>query len=149
MRKTSPKGRGAKDAWILASIAYGVLRVVLAGTLLSDYGLNVAVFAVVEITSSAVFGIASGRLVESLLHRQRRNRALLVLATLAGYSAPDVYMLGFADEYPANVRNSVIAIIAMSAIVSFVALLRRLRQGGSPRTQASPSMNARSSAASS
>lgn len=134
MRKTSPKGRGAKDAWILASIAYGVLRVVLAGTLLSDYGLNVVVFAVVEITSSAVFGIASGRLVESLLHRQGRNRALLVLATLAGYAAPDVYILGLADEYPANVRNSVIAIIAMSAIVSFVALLRRLRQGGSPRT---------------
>ena len=149
MRNTSSKSRGAKDAWILASIAYGVLRVVLAGTLLSDYGLNVVVFAVVEITSSAVFGIASGRLVESLLQRQRRNRALLVLATLAGYAAPDVYILGFADKYPANVRNSVIVIIVVSAIVSFVALLRRLRQGGSPRTQTSPSMNSRSSSPSS
>ena len=147
-RKHNSKLR-AKDAWIIATLAYGVLRITLAGTLLSDYGLNVVVFAGVEITSSAVFGIASGHLVESLLHHQRRNRALLVLATLAGYAAPDVYVLGFADEYPTNVRNSVIAIIVVSAIVSFVALLRRLRQGGSPRTQTSPLMNAQSSAASS
>ena len=119
--------RTLQGAWVGATLAYGALRVVLAGAFLADYGVNIVVFAIIELTSSYVFGVASGRLVDEVIHGRRGSRIRLGLTTLAGYSAPDVYVIIHAHRFPEGLRNTVLGIVAGTTIVSAAVLVRRIR----------------------
>lgn len=116
-----------QGTWIGATLAYGALRVALAGAFLADYGVNIIVFAVIELSSSYVFGRSSGRLVDALIHERRGSRLRLALITLAGYAAPDVYVILHVHRFPDNLRNTVLGIVAGTTIISAIVLLHRIR----------------------
>lgn len=119
--------RTVQRAWVGATLAYGALRVALAGAFLADYGVNIVVFAVIELTSSYVFGAASGRLVDEVIRGCRGSRIRLGLITLAGYSAPDAYVIVHAHRFPEGLRNTVLGIVTGTTIVSTAVLVRRIR----------------------
>lgn len=116
-----------QGTWIGATLAYGALRVALAGAFLADYGVNIIVFAVIELSSSYVFGRASGRLVDALIHERRGSRLRLALITLAGYAAPDVYVILHVHRFPDNLRNTVLGIVAGTTIISVAFFAGRIR----------------------
>jgi len=114
-----------RRAWIALAVGYGALRVALAGAFLTEYGLDLIVFALIELGSSLLFGICSGRLVESMVRRTGGRRTLLVTGVVVGYGAPDVYVLAFAGRFPTSLLVVVIAVIVVSSIVSVVSFRRR------------------------
>lgn len=116
--------------WIAVALVYGAARVALAGAFLARYGLNVWVFGVVEMSSSFLLGLASGRLVESILRAERGRRLLLISGSLVGYATPDIYVLVFAGQFPATTLAVVVGVIVattVASMVSFVAQLRNTR----------------------
>lgn len=116
-----------RRVWIVLAVGYGALRVALAGAFLTEYGLDLIVFALIELGSSLLFGICSGRLVESMVRRTGGRRTLLVTGVVVGYGAPDVYVLAFAGRFPTSLLVVVIAVIVVSSIVSVVSFRRRAR----------------------
>lgn len=132
---TSPARSDAlRRAWTLAAIGYGVLRVALAQAFLAEYGLNIAVFAIIEVGSSAVLGYASGRLVDSLTRRQHGGRLRLGAATLGGYVAPDVYVLLSSNHFPTETFAVVVTVIAISTTASVISLVKRVQRDVLHRT---------------
>ena len=126
--RLGPLGR----LWVLATVAYGGLRVFLVGTFIADYGLNIVAYACIEIISSATLGVSTARLTRNYRSRHesdgpRNNKVLLALA-IGAYFAPDTYILAFAHRMPARVLVPVLVIVSagtVSAIVKF----RRVRSG--------------------
>ena len=101
--------------WSGASLAYGILRIALAGTFLADYGLDVRVFAVVELTSAALLGAAGGRLVDDLVRARRGRRVRSAVLTVIGYGAPDAYVLASSGRYPGRLLTVVVTVVAVSS----------------------------------
>lgn len=114
--------------WIFATVAYGILRVALAAAFVADYGLNIAVFAAVEIGSSLVFGIASARLTAVIAGKRSGRRGVLAVCVIAGYFAPDAYVLAFAGRMPGRVLIPVVVIVT-GGVVAGIVRFRRFRSG--------------------
>lgn len=119
----------AKVAWIISTFAYGCFRVFLAHAYLAEYGLNIWLFATIEISSSLVFGITSSRFVENLVRGVKHHRIRLGLAALSGYFAPDAYVLAVSGEYPPTLRTIVSLIVLVSFVFTVVTLFTKLRKG--------------------
>lgn len=119
----------AKAAWIISTFGYGCLRVFLAHAYLSEYGLNIWLFAAIEISSSLLFGVASSRFVENLVRGVKQHRIRLGLAALSGYFAPDAYVLAASGEYPPTLRTIVSIIVLVSAVFTVVTLIAKVRNG--------------------
>lgn len=114
--------------WVVATVAYGILRVVLAGAFLADYGLNVVVFAIIEIGSSLMLGISSARLTASMVAGRGGKRGWLLAVVVVSYFAPDTYVLVFAGRMPGEVLVPVLAIVCVGVITGIVRF-RRFRSG--------------------
>ena len=114
--------------WVVATVMYGALRVVLAATFVADYGLNIVAFAIIELVSSLALGITTARLAIALKNRRRGGRAWLFAAVVLSYFAPDAYVLVFAGRMPGRVLVPVLVIVCIGA-VSGVLRLRRFRSG--------------------
>jgi hypothetical protein len=111
--------RRATAGWIVVTMLYSVLRIGLARTFLDEYGLNIAVFAVVELVASAIWAISSARLAIALV--DRRNERLIIPAGLAaiGFFAPDAYIIVGARSAPVGLLVAVLVWTAVAAVVSW------------------------------
>ena len=121
--------------WVLATVAYGGLRVFLVGTFIADYGLNIIAYACIEIISSATLGVSTAKLTRNYRNRNetdrpRKNKLLMLLA-IGAYFAPDSYILAFAHRMPARVLFPVLVIVS-SGTVAAIVKFRRVRSGATP-----------------
>lgn len=98
----------------------------LAGAFLSEYGLNIWVFGIVEMTSSLVLGLSSGALFDSILRADRGRRLLLIAGTVGGYAAPDTYVLAYSGNFPASTLIVVACVVVIGLGGSMVSIKRGL-----------------------
>lgn len=131
MSPSDTRATTLRRTWLVIAVGYGALRVALAATFLSEYGLDPIVFATVELTSSLLFGICSGRLVESMVRGAEGRRPLLIAGVVVGYGTPDVYVLAFAGRFPTALLVVVVSIIATSTFMSVLTYRRRARSAES------------------
>lgn len=115
--------------WIVATLAYAGVRILLAEQFLADYGLNVAVFAAIELVSSAVFGLASGHFVRNVIDRVQRNTKAWGGLTLLGYLTPDIYVFASTRHLPGKLFVVLVVFVIVSLVVSAVGIARRIREG--------------------
>ena len=118
--------------WVLATVAYGGLRVFLVGTFIADYGLNIIAYACIEIISSATLGVSTAKLTRNYKNRHDAerplNNKLLMALAIGAYFAPDTYILAFAHRMPARVLFPVLVIVSVGT-VSAIVKFRRVRSG--------------------
>jgi hypothetical protein len=86
--------------WYALSLAYCATRVYLANRYVRPYGLNIGVFATVEILASIPYAIGTAKLVSALADRRSAAAARWGLLASAGFFAPDLFMLLSTDEAP-------------------------------------------------
>jgi hypothetical protein len=115
-------------AWLIAVAAWACLRIFAVNTWLSKYGVNTAVFAIVEVGSSIPYGIGSARCVTSLIDRRRRAATLWGLVAAVGFISPDIYMLTAGKSMPALTYVIIIAVVTTLGTISVVGLVRKYRQ---------------------
>jgi len=123
--------------WVVATVAYGGLRVFLVGTFIADYGLNIVVYACIEIFSSATLGVSTAKLTRAYKNRRNdespRSYKLLTGAAIGAYFAPDAYVLAFAHRLPARLLVPVLLIVSVGVTSAFVKI-RRVRSGATSRS---------------
>lgn len=115
-------------AWLFSVVAWACFRIFAVDTWLKKYGVNTAVFAIVEIGSSVPYAIGSARFVTSLIDH-RRTAAIWwgILAALC-FIAPDLYMLTAGKSMPLITYVIIIGVLVILGTVSVVGFIRRYRQ---------------------
>ena len=104
-----------------------VLRIVLAEAFLSEFGVNVAVFAAIELASSPVLALGTARLARALVASSARGVLLHGSVSLIAFAAPDVYLLTAGRDLPVTMYIIIVAVLLVSALASALHLRRTMR----------------------
>ncbi len=119
--------------WLATTLSYALLRIALAQRFLSQYGLNVTRFAMVELASSTLFGVASGRLIPALVAKRQlpsngwKPTISWGMATVVGFATPDIYIFRSTHRVPIQVLAVLLSVVTLSMIVLVFELRRKLR----------------------
>lgn len=106
---------------------YGLLRAYLVWEFLGEYHVNAAVFLMIELTSSALYGLWSGRLLGALIDGDRRAAWRVGPKALVAYLAPDAYVLASAGRLPGPILEVIIGIVIVTATLTVVGLWLKVR----------------------
>ncbi len=101
------------------------IRIGAVSVWLSKYGVNTSVFAVVEIVSSVIYGVASAKTVLALVDKRRRIALLWGSASAISYLAPDVYVLSAGESLP---LASYVVIIALIVVLGSIGIANARRR---------------------
>jgi hypothetical protein len=146
--------REAKERlWFGFSLLYAVVRVLGASAFLEKYGLNIVVFAIIEIISSSLLAVASAGLVRSIVETKLVSTILgesaeqfgvarapkkhhlpnfgplrrWALAVVVCFAAPDVYAYVATDHLPPALLGVIGIALLVSAVTSIVLITRKVR----------------------
>lgn len=121
-------------AWLVAVMLWCVIRIGVVSVWLSQYGVNTSVFAVIEIVSSVIYGVASARTVLALVGKRRRNALLWGLASVVAYLVPDVYVFSAGQSLPLLSYVVIITLIVVIGSVGILDVRRRYVQFSKNKT---------------
>ncbi len=121
-------------AWLVAVMLWCVIRIGVVSVWLSQYGVNTSVFAVIEIVSSVIYGVASARTVLALVGKRRRNALLWGLASVVAYLVPDVYVFSAGQSLPLLSYVVIITLIVVLGSVGILDVRRRYVQFSKNKT---------------
>ena len=121
-------------AWLVAVMLWCAIRIGVVSVWLSQYGVNTSVFAVIEIVSSVIYGVASARTVLALVGKRRRNALLWGLASVVAYLVPDVYVFSAGQSLPLLSYVVIITLIVVLGSVGILDVRRRYVQFSKNKT---------------
>ena len=94
---TTPAGgqrrKRLERLWIVAGVAYGLVRVFVANATVRKYGVNIWAFAVVEIGTSFPYSLGSARLVTSLVDKSYRAATRWGMLAAVCFVAPESFII--------------------------------------------------------
>jgi hypothetical protein len=130
---TGPSHRDQRRAllerlWIGAVLSYAGVRIWLADRFFARYGVNIAVFAAIEVLSSLVYAFASARLVGALIDNKRSRAWEYGLLTVFGFAIPDLFVVLVAKEVPRSLYIIGACVVAISAVFSLLELRKKVRK---------------------
>ena len=108
---------------MIAVLMWSCVRIAAVRFWLSKYGLNTALFAVIELVSASVYGASSARLVNAMIDREHKSAMKWGMIAAAMYLAPDVYVLSAGNALPITAY----AAIALLLVLTLFQLAWQLR----------------------
>ncbi len=126
--KTAQRRKLFSYLWLMAVMLWCAIRIGAVSVWLSKYGVNTSVFAVVEIVSSIIYGVASARTVLALVDKRRRDALLWGSISAVSYLAPDVYVVSAGQSLPMMSYVVIITLIIVLGSVGIVDARRRYVQ---------------------
>jgi hypothetical protein len=115
-------------AWFVLSMLYAVLRIVLAGEFLVEYGLNLWVFAAIEFLSTPLYAIGASRGVRALMDGHRSSAIRWFMLAVAGFVAPDAYVVIAARHVPKSLYIAVLVWVVLGTLLGFRRLRRQIKR---------------------
>jgi len=79
--------------WVVLVLLWSVVRICAVSVWLSDYGISTKIFAVIEISSSLIYGTSSAKAVLQHINKQRRSVFFWGFVAFFSYITPDAYVL--------------------------------------------------------
>ncbi len=132
-RAKAAKRRLLERLWVGVVIAYGAGRAFVVWKALGKYGVNPWIYLVLDVTSSWPYGVATARLVTSVIDRNFvRARAWGILAAIT-FLLPDLYILLAARHVPIEVYVIIISIVSLLALFTAASLYFKIRNGRKAR----------------
>lgn len=126
----------AEWVWYAASIGYDVLWIGVFGTLLSPYGVNIAVLAVIVICCTVPYAIGTAQLVRAVIEKRSHDAIKWGLLVSAAFFAPDVYVLASSGRrMPWYLLVGFITWVSVAATIGTRHLLAKIREA---RTEPAP-----------
>jgi hypothetical protein len=113
--------------WFGTSMLYALLRIALAEQFLVKYGLNIYVFAAIEILSTPIYAIGVTRMVRGLTESRRATAIRWLMVSILGVVAPDVCVVVAARRVPASLYLAVLAWVGLGTILGVRRLRRQMR----------------------
>jgi hypothetical protein len=109
----------------VAVLGYALIRIAFVGIALSDYGVSVRVFAVIELSTAYPYGVAMSRLASALASGQYVQARRPAFAALVLFVAPYAYVLLAARQAPPGIVGGVAAFAVVSSASAMVGVVRR------------------------
>ena len=114
--------------WFIAVVAWSILRVIFADVFFAKYGINIRIFAGVEVISSPIFAQSTSKMAISLSRHHLRNSLIWGILTLVSFAAPDVYLLTTGKHLPWLAYLVVIAIMVIAGTISMIKMRRKAEE---------------------
>ena len=95
---------------------WSCVRIAAVQFWLSDYGINTAVFAVIELASASVYGAGSARLVIAVIDRQHKAAMKWGMISAATYLAPDVFVLSAGHALPITAYVAIALLLLLTLL---------------------------------
>ncbi len=114
--------------WASSILLYTVVATLIVWKTLSKYGVNVLLFFIIDAVTSWTYGIATARLLLSVIKGEWVVVRKWALAAAMSFIAPQIYILGSARHAPRDVYLIVIIVIALLILFAAVTLLLQIRK---------------------
>lgn len=95
---------------------------------LSKYGVNVWLFFTIDAITSWTYGIATARLIVSVIKHEWRHVRKWALAAALSFVTPLIYILLSAQSAPKDVYLTVIVVIIILSLIALLTLLLEIRR---------------------
>lgn len=122
-------------SWVGVSLLYGLFRASLVWTFLSQYGVNSAIFLVIELVSSALYGLSSARVVGAFVDAHWKTLRHWIPTAVVTYAAPDAYVFLSAGRLPGSMLEILISIVSVTAAFTAIGMWFQVRNKRRARTQ--------------
>ncbi len=119
--------------WVAITLAWGFGRVLVVWGALGRYGVNPWVYAGIEIVTSGPYGLATARVVTSLLDHNTQGASRWAALGLSTFLAPDLYIVAAGRQMPAYVYVVVGVLVAMLGALAFMGIRAKVGKGRTAR----------------
>lgn len=113
--------------WFTAVLVWGLFRIIFADVFFSQYGVNIWIFAAIELFSSPIFARATAKMVLALSTHQILNSMFWGVITLSSFATPDIYLLTAGKNLPWVAYLVVIGIMSIAGSMSLIKMRRKAR----------------------
>ena len=132
----SRRRRVLERLWVVASVAYGGLRIFVADHTVRRYGVNIWGFAAVELSTAWLYGLSTARVVGALIDRKLRPATQWGAAAVVTFLAPETYILLTGRHMPRAVYVVIAVLLATLGTVAAVSAVRKVKAGRAARALA-------------
>ena len=115
-------------AWFIAVVGWSIIRIFFADVFFAKYGINIWIFAGVEVISSPIFAQSTSKMAISLSRHHLRNSLIWGILTLVSFAAPDVYLLTTGKHLPWLAYLVVIGIMVIAGTISTIKMRRKAEE---------------------
>ncbi|HUW78534.1 MAG TPA: hypothetical protein VMV52_07280 [Candidatus Nanopelagicaceae bacterium] len=116
--------------WAGLLVLYSVGAAYLVWRTLGRYGVNAAVFLVIDVVTSWPYGLATARIVVNVVKREWKAVRKWSWVAAITFIAPDVYVLASAHHAPRNIYLAIIAIIIFLILFAILSVVLQIRSWG-------------------
>ena len=118
-----------QKAWFALVLGWALVRIVTAEVYFSQYGINIWIFATIEIISSPVLARSSSQLTIVLKNHRIPPSFLWGGLTLVSFAAPDVYLLTAGRGLPWVAYGLIFLVMTIGGSVSVIKLQQKNLRG--------------------
>ena len=115
-----------QKVWFVLIIFWSLVRIATAELYFAKYGINIWIFAVIEIVSSPILARASSRMAVTLKYHEIRQSVLWGGLTMVSFSAPDVYLLTAGRGLPWIAYGVVLLLMTVAGTTSVIKLKQKV-----------------------
>ena len=115
-----------QKVWFGLIILWSFVRIATAELYFAKYGINIWIFAVIEIVSSPILARSSSRMAVALKYHEIRQSNLWGGLTMISFSAPDVYLLTAGRGLPWSAYGMVLLLMTVAGTTSVIKLRQKV-----------------------
>ena len=113
--------------WVVLVLLWSVVRICAVSVWLSDYGISTKIFAVIEISSSFIYGTSSAKAVLQHVNKQRRSVFFWGFVAFFSYITPDAYVLINGRSMPTVFYVVIVLLVVLFGAYGLSAIYRGAR----------------------
>lgn len=125
-----------EQAWIVLGVLWALVRVVIAKATVEKYGVNITVFAIIEIAVAWPHGLGAARVVAKLIDRDPHGAMPWGLLLAVSHIAPELYIAVVGSHMPLGVYISLAFIVFGLGALAVIGIVQKVRIGRAERAVA-------------
>ena len=118
--------RTLSRVWFGVVIAYSLIRAVVVWQALGDYGVNVWIYLVIDMTCAVIDGINTAKLVISIADERYRDARKEGLIALVTFIVPDLYIVYAGNKMPKMVYFVLGGIVVLAFLAGVIHLKKKV-----------------------
>jgi hypothetical protein len=126
-----------EQIWIVLGVLWAVGRVVIAKATVEQYGVNITVFAIIEILVAWPHALGAARVVTKLIDRDPHGALAWGTLLAVTHSAPELYIAVDGSHMPVGVYVSLVVIVLGLGALAVVGIVQKVRVGRMERARQS------------
>lgn len=127
--------------WIVLGILWAIGRVIVAKATVEKYGVNITVFAVIEIVAAWPHAVGAARVITNLIDRNPSGALPWGIMLAVSHIAPELYIAVVGSHMPLGVYISLVVIVVGLGALAVVGIVQKVRIGRTERALAATIAN--------